>query len=89
MVDLEGWMWCTLQNTDSNDVFSLAEAEERARLYGLDITKIVQRMVDRGTFAAPVVITKKGERPYLVSGNEHLMSARVLSIRPRVWLVDL
>lgn len=87
LVDLPGWMWCSLTNTDSNDVFSLAEAEARAKLYDRDLARIIQGMSSRSTLPAPIVLPFKIGRPHLVAGNTRLMACRVLNVRPKVWLM--
>ena len=93
LVDLPNWMWCSLLNTDSNDVFSLAEAEGRAKLYNRDLSRIVQGMSSRSTIPAPIVISRGDSlgnpRPYLVAGNTRLMACRVLNVRPKVWMMNV
>jgi hypothetical protein len=91
LVDLPNWMWCSLLNTDSNDVFSLAEAEERAKLYNRDLSRVVQGMSSRSTIPAPIVLSRGDSqgapRPYLMAGNTRLMACRVLNVRPKVWMM--
>jgi len=89
LVDLPLWMWCSLDNTDSNDTFTLAEAEARAKLYDRDLSRIIQGMSQRATLPAPIILAQGQKRPHLVAGNTRLMACRVLNIRPKVWLMTL
>lgn len=89
LVDLPKWLWCSLDNTDSNDVFSLAEAEERAKLYNRDLSRIVQGMSSRSTIPAPIILQREDFRPHLVAGNTRLMACRILNICPKVWIMSV
>jgi len=88
LVDLPNWMWCSMNNTDSNDVFSLAEAEERAKLYDRDLSRIIQGMSSRSTLPAPIVLQLVDSRPHLIAGNTRLMACRVLNVHPKVWMMS-
>jgi hypothetical protein len=91
LVDLEGWVWCSLDNTDSNDCFCLAEAEARAKLHGRDedFVRITNDMTKHKVLQAPLILLRGPLRPYLVDGNLRLMGCRALSVRPKVWLMHL
>lgn len=89
LVDLEGWVWCSMDNTDSNETFCLAEAEARAKLYGRNLERIVLGMSARSSLPAPIVLLRGQGRPYLVAGNTRLMACRALGVRPKVWLMRL
>ena len=89
LVELANWIWCLMVNTDSNEVFSIAEAEAKAELYGRDIARVFRGMTSHAILPAPIVLVRGDERPYLVSGNTRLMAARVLNVRPKVWLIRM
>ena len=89
LVDVPGWVWCSLDNSNSSDCFCLAEAEARAKLHGRDddLARITTGMIQHKIFPAPVILTRGEKRPYLVSGNLRLLACRGLGIRPKVWLM--
>lgn len=89
LVYMPKWMWCSMDNTDSNDVFSLAEAEGRAKLYDRNLSRIVQGMSSRSNIPAPIVLQQGDARPHLVAGNMRLTACRVLNVRPKVWLMSM
>lgn len=91
LVDLEGWIWCSLDNTDSNECFCLAEAEARAKLHGRDeaLSQITTGMIRHKTLPAPVILMRGERRPYLVAGNLRLLACRALNTRPKAWLMHL
>jgi len=89
LVDLESWVWCILENTDSCEVFTIAETEAKAELYSRDIARIFVGMARTDVFPAPIILTQPHHRPYLISGNTRLMACRVLNIRPKVLMVSV
>jgi len=84
------WVWCTLQNTDSNTLFSLAEAEAWAKVHRCEenLARIVRGLVGTDVLPAPIILKSlQGGRPYLVAGNCRLVACRVLNLLPDVWLM--
>ena len=87
---IPGWVWCTLQNTDSSNLFSVAEAEAWAARHGdaKRLDRIIQGLVGTDVLPAPIILKSlKGGRPYLVAGNRRLVACRVLNLQPSVWLM--
>jgi hypothetical protein len=89
LVPLERYHWCLLQNSDSNETFSLAEAEAVAARYGQDIGPVCRRIASRLGVPAPVILFRSELRPWLVAGNIPLMVCRALNVRPEIWRIEL
>jgi hypothetical protein len=91
LTELSEDMWARLENSDSFSLErgELAEAEKIAKQYKRDLKKFVTAIKAGDKIDAPLVLMKDNEIPYLVAGNTRLMAARVLGLRPRVWLGKL
>jgi len=85
LVDLSGYIWCTLDNADV--AFSLAEAEKIAATHGRDVWRIARGILARDTLPAPIILNREGRRPYLIAGNTRLMVCRGLDAKPKVWMI--
>jgi hypothetical protein len=91
LVKLDGYTWCRLQNTDSNETFSLMEAERVASRFGEEqaLIDVVQAISRHAELPAPIILDRAGsERPYLVAGNLCLMACRALNVTPMVWRIS-
>jgi len=83
---LDGYTWCRLDNTDSNDTFSLVEAERVAARLGEDLSVVTLALSREATLPAPVVLDRaEPGRPYLMTGNLCLVACRSLNVTPMVW----
>jgi hypothetical protein len=87
MVELTDEIWKRLPNTNSYKI-TKKEAERHATKYGKDIGRIMHGMQYGAELPAPIVL-RTATGPYLVAGNTRLMAARVMGLRPRVWLADI
>jgi hypothetical protein len=86
LVDLKGYVWCTLDNADV--AFSLAEAEQIAMGHGRDAWRIVKGIMANDVLPAPIVLDREPQqRAYLIAGNTRLMVCRGLDAKPKVWMI--
>lgn len=88
LATLDGFTWCSLENTDSNDTFSIAEVEEVAwRRYKKDVAVLCRQITSNQVLPAPIVFDRPKRRSWLVSGNVRLMICRALNMQPKVWRI--
>jgi hypothetical protein len=81
--------WSKLDNSDSWHTKSVESARARAETYGRDIDSVMDALHQGHPLPAPMVLHRKGERPYLIGGNTRLMAARALGVRPHVIHVHM
>jgi hypothetical protein len=80
-------VWSQLQNTDSYDTDTVKKADRLAREYNRDIASVFDGMGKE--LPAPIVLFRKGKRPYLVGGNTRLMASRAFGHTPKVLIVRM
>lgn len=90
MAPLDGYTWCTLENTDCNETFTLGEVERLAlKRYGRDVGSLCRAITSGQTVPAPIILDRPGKRSWLVSGNIRLMLCRGLNLLPDVWRISV
>jgi hypothetical protein len=80
--------WSRMDNTDSWKA-TKASANKLAKEYGRDIKRVHTGFKEGHKMPAPIVLHRKGKRPYLVGGNTRLMAASATGIRPKVFHVRI
>lgn len=80
-------VWSQLRNSDSYGTNTVEEADALAREYNRDIANVFDGMGKE--LPAPIVLLRKGKRPYLVGGNTRLMASRAFGITPKVLIVRM
>jgi hypothetical protein len=81
--------WANMDNTDSHGTDTVRKANKKAKEYGRDIGSIHKALKSGTSLPAPIVLHRKGEKPYLIGGNTRLMAARAHGHQPRVLKVHL
>lgn len=87
MSPLDGYTWCSMDNSDCNETFSLAEVDRVAARYGQDPGPLSQALAKGQTLPAPIILDREKWRSYLIAGNVRLMLCRALDLRPLVWRI--
>jgi hypothetical protein len=80
--------WRLLKNSHSWGITE-KKAREHAEKKGRDIDKIYKGIEDCASMPAPIVLHRKGHRPYLMAGNHRLMAAYTKGIVPDVLHIYL
>jgi hypothetical protein len=88
LIKLSESIWGRLNNTDSYEIESLADARELAYEYDKDIDSIIEAVKNGVPLPAPIVLFKDGEFE-LIAGNTRLMVYRAFNKTPKVLLIDL
>jgi hypothetical protein len=80
--------WSKLTNSESYKA-TPTKARRIAKKYDKDLPGIIHRFKNKISTAAPIVLHRKGEQPYLVAGNTRLAVASGEGIRPKVLHVRM
>jgi hypothetical protein len=99
-IELSDEEWSTLENTDSftnvrighiEDVESITEKynESLSSENKRNVQSIVDGFQEGKEMEMPIIFKNETGQLHLISGNTRLMVARVLSIRPRVLIVEV
>ena len=80
--------WQKLENTDSNQINDLKQAEKLAISYGKGFDLVKNQIIVDKKIEAPIVLYRKRKPPYLIGGNTRLMMLKALGIQPMIWAVE-
>lgn len=89
LTELAPLTWAMMANSDSWAIESMEEAEIRAAVRDEDLQPALNLIAAGKKVPAPIVFILGDGTPYLATGNDKLMIARVMGVVPQVFLIDM
>lgn len=80
--------WRNMVNTDSRGNWTEAEVLEHVR-GKRNARRIFSGLRRKDALPVPMVLLRRGQKPYLIAGNTRLMACRALGITPVVLFINL
>ena len=88
-VELTDKVWAKLDNTLSYNVNKVEKAKEIADEYGYHYNDAMFGYVNNREMSRPIIVYKKGQAPFVVSGEPELLFASAFKVKPQVIMVLL